>query len=91
MVFLLLAFLCRENIEAGELQGGWNDNEQLAPLRPHRAPRMLNVGKAIQRHLAKYYSSPQGRVRWQDRMVAKNRGKESLLFFFFFLQTDIKF
>ena len=72
----------RENVATGEVDGGWEGDEVLPALRvPIRRGRGLKTGRELQGHFAYYYSTNEGRLDWQDRMVAKNRGK---LFIFFF-------
>ena len=64
------------------VEGGWAEADQAMP--PIRVPRLnrrpLKAGKELQAYLSAYYSTPAASVHWQNRMVAKNRGK---LFFFF--------
>ena len=68
------------------VEGGWAEADQAMP--PIRVPRLnrrpLKAGKELQAYLSAYYSTPAASVHWQNRMVAKNRGK--LIFFFLRLQ-----
>ena len=71
------------------VEGGWAEADQAMP--PIRVPRLnrrpLKAGKELQAYLSAYYSTPAASVHWQNRMVAKNRGK----FLFFFLSLDFFF
>ena len=86
------AFLLRDNVADAEVEGGWAEADYaMPPIRVPRLRRPLKAGRELQRYLSAYYSSPQASVPWQNRMVAKNRGKFFFKFGIFWLFSSFEF